>query len=98
VPTSAVVVYQGASWYFVEQKPDEFERKPITLTHPVADGYLVEDLAAGTKVVTRGASVLLSREAEPVFDDDDGDDGERPAQKSKRVPVASTASPHYDPD
>lgn len=98
VPTSAVVVYQGASWYFVEQKPDEFVRKPITLTHPVANGYLVDDLAADTKVVIRGASVLLSREAEPVFDDDDGDDGERPAQKSKRVPVASTASPHYDPD
>jgi hypothetical protein len=79
VPASAVVVYEGASWCYVETEPDEFERKPVSLAHPVDGGYLVADLKPGTKVVTKGASVLLSREAEPVFDDDDDDGGERPA-------------------
>lgn len=98
VPASAVVVYEAASWAYVEDEPGEFERKAISLSHPVDGGYLVTDLKPGDKVVTKGAAVLLSREAEPVFDDDDDDGGDRPAPKAASVPVASTEPAHSDPD
>lgn len=93
IPASAVVVHAGASWCYVETKPGTFERKLVALDEPVAEGYLVKDFAPGTKVVDHGASVLLSREAEPAGDDDD--DGPAPAKKSqpKETPVASS-----DPD
>lgn len=102
VPASAVVVYQGASWCYVEDDPGEFERKAISLAHPVETGYLVDDFTAGTKVVTRGASVLLSREAEPAIgaDDDDGGDADAPPKpvslQTGHKPPAPIAS--SDPD
>ena len=72
VPTSAVVVFAGESWCFVERQPDQFQRQKVSLATPVDGGYLTDNFAAGTKVVVRGASVLLSREADPgSFDDDD---------------------------
>ena len=92
IPASAVVVYAGASWCYVETKPDTFERKLVALSEPVDDGYLVKDFEPGTKVVAQGASVLLSREAEPVGGDDD-DDGPVPAKakaKPRETPVASS--------
>lgn len=94
IPASAVVVHAGASWCYVETKAGTFERKLVALDEPVAEGYLVKDFAPGTKVVDHGASVLLSREAEPAGGDDD-DDGPAPAKKSqpKETPVASS-----DPD
>jgi hypothetical protein len=94
IPASAVVVYESASWCYVEEKPGVFVRKPVTLAQPVDDGYLVTDFKPDTKVVVQGASVLLSREAEPVLGDDDDDDGgHRPAARRTSVPVASS-----DPD
>jgi hypothetical protein len=72
VPASAVVVFAGESWCYVEKEPGEFERKRVSLATPVDGGYLTDGLAAGTKVVVHGASALLSREADPgSFDDDD---------------------------
>jgi hypothetical protein len=72
VPTSAVVVFAGESWCFVEKQAGQFERQQVSLATPVDGGYLTSNFAAGTKVVVRGASVLLSREADPgSFDDDD---------------------------
>lgn len=95
IPASAVVVYAGASWCYVEAKPGTFERKLVALDEPVTDGYLVKDFAAGTKVVAHGASVLLSREAEPVggVDDDDGPAPVKSQAKGNETPVASS-----DPD
>ncbi len=82
VPTSAVVVFAGESWCYVEKEPGEFERTRVSLAMPVAEGYLTKSFAPGTKVVVQGASALLSREAEPgSFDDDDDDGGERPRAK-----------------
>lgn len=99
VPASAIVVYEGASWCYVETATGKFERKAVSLSNPVTDGYLVQDLEAGTKVVARGASVLLSREAEPVFDDDD-DDGGAPtaAAKTQDPRQASAGIAKSDPD
>lgn len=75
IPSAALVVTAGETWCYVETGPQKFERRKVPLTWPVAEGYLVENgFAPGTKVVVRGASTLLSREAEPG-DDDDDDDG-----------------------
>ena len=73
VPASAVVVFAGESWCYVEKQPGQFQRRQVSLSTPVEAGYLTDNLAAGTKVVVRGASVLLSREAEPGSSDDDDD-------------------------
>jgi len=84
VPTSAVVVFAGESWCYVEDEPGEFERRRIALTTPVEGGYITPDFAPGTKVVVEGASALLSREADPAAfddDDDDGGDDDRPRAK-----------------
>lgn len=83
VPSSAVVVFAGDSWCYVEDEPGEYERKRITLTTPVADGYVTKEFAPGTKIVVEGASALLSREADPTsFDDDDDDGGDNPKKQA----------------
>jgi len=85
VPAAAVVVHAGESWCYVEKTPGEFERTRISLSMPVAEGYLTDEFTPGTRVVVQGASALLSREAEPgSFDDDDDDGGERP--KARKMP------------
>jgi hypothetical protein len=86
VPAAAVVVYAGGSWCYVETTPGTFERKPVALTTPVDDGYLTNDFTAGTKVVVKGASALLSREAEPGSFDDDDDDGDDQPRAKRRGP------------
>lgn len=91
VPASAVVVFAGESWCYVEKPLGGFERKQVSLSTPVDGGYLTDSLAAGTKVVVRGASALLSREADPGSFDDDDDAKPRPAK-----PV-SEAEPPDDP-
>ena len=107
VPADAVVVHAGASWCYVETGPDAFERKPISLTTPVETGYLTNDFAAGTKVVVKGASALLAREAEPGSFDDDDDDDDRPRPTRRRpgdtdsatgLHAAPIASSDPDPD
>lgn len=83
VPADAVVVHAGDSWCYVETAPSTYERKRVSLATPVENGYLTSDFSAGTKVVTQGASALLSREAEPGSFDDDDDGDARPRTKKK---------------
>lgn len=94
IPQSALIVFAGETWCYVETSPQKFERRKVPLTSPVADGYLVDSgFAAGTKVVVRGASTLLSREAGPGEDDEDDDGPEtrpsKPGPKSGE-PLAET--------
>lgn len=101
IPDAALVVYGGETWCYVETAPQTFERRRVPLTLPVASGYLVEaGFEPGTKVVVRGASTLLSREAEPGDDDDDdGGAAERPKkmpQAKDPAPVAGTAGDNQD--
>lgn len=92
IPQSALVVFAGETWCYVETAPQTFERRKVPLTWPVASGYLVESgFPVGTKVVVRGASTLLSREAEPGEGDDD-DDG----RGSDARPHPRPASPMAD--
>jgi len=92
IPSAAVIVYAGQSWCYVETAPKTYERRVVSLEHPVDDGYIVTSgFAAGTRVVVHGASVLLAREAGPgdLDDDeggaankDDGRDDDKPKEKS----------------
>ena len=68
VPASALVMGDGADWVYLENGDNHFLRSPIDTGKPLDDGYFVPaggDLAAGKKVVTAGAGVLLSHEINP---------------------------------
>ena len=81
IPSSAIVVFAGQPWCFVETAPKKFERRAVTLDLPVDDGFLVHSgFSAGQHVVVRGASLLLSREAGPSEDDDDKGAAKKPAE------------------
>jgi biotin carboxyl carrier protein len=66
VPADAVVQWEGLAWVYVETPADagfSYQRVRVDTTHPVPGGWLVTGgLAAGDKVVVRGAQQLLSEE------------------------------------
>ncbi len=93
IPSSAIVVFASQSWCYVETGPQEFKREPVSLEFPLTDGYLVaEGFAPGTKVVVRGASTLLSREAAPNFVGDDDDGPAAPVARAEPTPSATKAA------
>lgn len=107
VPSAAIVVFTGQSWCYVETAPQQFKREAVSLEFPVPEGYLVAGgLPPGTKVVVRGASTLLSREAAPNFVGDDDDDApaapvarsEPKASATKAAQSAHAAQPAADTD
>jgi len=106
IPSAALVVYAGKSWCYVETAPGKYERKVVPLDAPVDDGYLVtRDFSPGTRVVVKGASILLAREAMPGSYDDDEDDGgspdsaPSPVTRSSTSPIAQNhAAASGDPD
>ena len=106
IPSAALVVYGSKSWCYVETAPGKYERKLVSLEAPVDEGFFVKSgFDPGTRVVVKGASVLLAREAAPgSFDDDDDDAGPRPpATAGTAKPAASSVAqghpaPNGDPD
>lgn len=96
IPSAAIVVFAGQSWCYVETEPNKYERKLVSLESPVDEGYLVRSgFAPGTRVVVRGASVLLAREAQPG-DLDDDDDGPPPQAASEEPKPAKSAAVQPD--
>ena len=76
VPASALVMGDGANWVYLENGDNHFLRSPVDTGKPLDDGYFVPaggSLAAGKKVVTQGAGILLSRETNPSSDSGDKD-------------------------
>ena len=66
IPAAAVLIYDGKYWCYVERKPGTFVRVEVNTDRPVADGYIVTgNVAAGDKVVTTAAGLLLARETNP---------------------------------
>jgi hypothetical protein len=66
IPAAAVLIYDGKYWCYVEKKPGTFVRLEVNTDRPVADGYIVTGtVAAGDKVVTTAAGLLLARETNP---------------------------------
>jgi len=63
VPAAAIVVSDNKYWCYVERKPGLFVRSEIDTSMPLEDGYFVKrGVAAGDKVVTQSAGLLLARE------------------------------------
>ncbi|MEP7247988.1 MAG: HlyD family efflux transporter periplasmic adaptor subunit [Gammaproteobacteria bacterium] len=63
VPRSAIVRVMGRSFAYVQTGTDQFARKEVPRDNPVEDGYLATaNFAAGDRVVTQGAQILLSEE------------------------------------
>ena len=66
IPQAAVVISDSKYWCYVEKQAGTFERTEVDASRPVADGYFVkEGVAAGDKLVTTGAGLLLARETNP---------------------------------
>jgi len=97
IPSSAIVIFAGQTWAYVETGANTYERRPLSLQHPVQDAYLVhEGFDADSRVVVRGASMLLAREAGPgSLDDDDegGGSGASTNDKDDAPSAAKTPSP-----
>ncbi len=63
VPASAMVLAGGQAWCYVQSGENEFARRAIEIDRPVDSGYFQQHaIAAGDKVVTAGAGLLLARE------------------------------------
>ncbi len=66
VPASAVVVYDGASWAYVEDQPGHFERRAIDSQRSTSAGYFAESgIEAGAQIVVAGSALVLAREINP---------------------------------
>lgn len=61
LPVSAMVSWQGKTWYYVESTPGRFVRHELTGAVPVAEGWFAPRLPTA-RVVVRGAQTLLSEE------------------------------------
>jgi len=63
VPAGAVVIAEGRTWLYIEDKPDYFVRQAIDLSQPLGSGYFISaGVQAGETVVVQGAGLLLARE------------------------------------
>jgi hypothetical protein len=63
IPAAAVVWMQGRAWAYFRNGPKAIVRREIATDAPAPDGgYFVKDVPDGSKVVVRGAQMLLSEE------------------------------------
>src|SRR5262249_30075029 len=71
VPFSAVLISSGKYWCYVEEKPGSFVRREIDISMPTDSGYFVRSgIAAGAKIVTASAGLLLAHEINPSTEAD----------------------------
>ena len=71
VPATALVISEGKYWCYVEQKAGVYLRREVATDRPVGDGYVVtQGIAAGDKLVTAAAGLLLAREINPSTEAD----------------------------
>ena len=71
VPAAALVISDGRYWCYVEQQPRVYVRREIATNRPTDAGYFVtRAIAAGDKVVTAAAGLLLAREMNPSTEAD----------------------------
>ena len=71
VPQSALLMGEGETSVYVEDKDNHFLRTRIDTSKPTGNGYFLAPgagLKAGDKVVTAGAGLILSREINPSSD------------------------------
>jgi hypothetical protein len=71
VPASSLVISGGQYWCYVEGKPGVYVRREVATDRPLgADYFVSQGVAAGDKVVTSGAALLLARELNPSTEAD----------------------------
>jgi multidrug efflux pump subunit AcrA (membrane-fusion protein) len=72
IPAKAVLYFQGTAWVFVPgEEKGHFERKPVSLEHPLKGGWFAaEEFKPGDKVVTAGAASLLAEELKSQIEGD----------------------------
>ncbi len=71
IPAAAVVISDGRYWCYVETKPGVYVRREVATDRPLGSDYFVtQGLAAGDRVVTTGAGLLLARELNPSTEAD----------------------------
>jgi hypothetical protein len=71
VPAAAVVISEGRYWCYIETMPGTYLRVEADTSRPLMDAYFVADrIAAGDKIVTAGAGLLLAREKNPAVNAD----------------------------
>jgi hypothetical protein len=71
VPASSLVISAGKYWCYVEQKPGVYVRREVATDRPLGSDYFVtQAIAAGDKLVTSGAGLLLAREMNPSTEAD----------------------------
>jgi hypothetical protein len=63
VPRAAVVLAGGEPWCYMQTENGVFERRRVSLSRPLPQGYFEESgFAPGERVVVAGAGLLLARE------------------------------------
>jgi len=62
VPAAAVIADSGQLWCYVARAQGRFDRIAVDSSQRVGQGYAAPQLAAGDRVVVRGAPLLLSLE------------------------------------
>jgi hypothetical protein len=68
VPEDAVVRQDGVAFVYVEAEHNVFQRRAVSLEHPLPGAWLTSgSIAAGDAVVVRGAQELLSAERSAVY-------------------------------
>ncbi len=62
IPKDAVVWSDGRPWVFVETAPLRFRKTALAIENFESGRYSAPGVPAGTRIVTRGAQILLSEE------------------------------------
>ncbi len=62
VPAGALVWQGGKPWVYVQRDADRFQRHDASGAEAIGDDWFVPEVAAGVRIVTAGAQILLSEE------------------------------------
>jgi hypothetical protein len=62
VPAAALIIAEGGTWAYIEEKSGSFVRRAVSLSQPSDSGYFTTAVHPGERVVVEGAGQLLARE------------------------------------
>jgi multidrug efflux pump subunit AcrA (membrane-fusion protein) len=65
IPMRALVYGESEAWVYLQTAENTFQRTKVDISRPLDDGYFVDNVKPGDKVVTDGAGLLMAREINP---------------------------------
>jgi hypothetical protein len=65
IPAKALVFGESEAWVYVQTAAHTFLRTKVDISRPMGDGYFVNSVKPGDKVVVDGSGLLLARETNP---------------------------------